>query len=326
VDLTKASVIQFINDDWPNGFIAATGSRYGYGTMQAKNGVDDRIGGRILFEFEVSPAGAGSLWAPDRSPQFDVCRQLEQVTYTIAAGSEDLDDKLEDVPTQFPWLVDPKRDNELPNDDPHPRDEQSNPVNNHLYSFDGPSVTRETRFLGFLIRRVNFVEWVRVQLHGNTFPAGNQNEVLGSRASAKVKWHLTQYLKRGPDGKWAEDTAPVSYSAPLWTRGSSNGTVTITLLQNADTEGFRAIYLATKNEWELRTTGSGGPFKVDKPSAPDGTQWEFIIPDKVKIVFTQGSSSFESADSMKFSIFKTKDPNGKRNEIALDHISVWANP
>ena len=66
-----------------------------------------------------------------------------------------------------------------------------------------------------------------------------------------------------------------------------NGTIAVTLLANAVTEGFTAEYDEPSKKWTLTGTSSDSDDDTQDP-APQGTQWTLTIGTKVQVVITQG--------------------------------------
>jgi hypothetical protein len=278
---------------------------------------DTWIGGRILHEYEIHPAGVEALGVV-----FDVTRQIEYRDYYITNGTGI---KSPDGQKTFPWLQTPPKDNESPNDDEHDDDEQNTPANRHIYSFDAFGVQLPTSTKAFVISRNTLKEWVRVQLKNTAFK-NQQNEVEGSRASHKVQWYLLYYVKRDASGNLVEDNTNPSYNTPVFT-GTGNGAIAVTLLANAVTEGFTATYDLANLKWTLSGTSSDS-VSDQKGSAPQGTQWTLTIANKITVVITQGSTAFANGDKFVFSVFKSTATatGGKRNEIGLGYVDVTDGP
>lgn len=301
--------------------IALDGSFYGFGTFGKKfspnENEDVKIGGRILWEFEVFPHGVYDLGA-----RFDLTRQREWKLWKIIAGVA--------VPIatesgKFPWQQNPIKDNELPNDDAIGEGgKQKTPINDHIYNADTPSTAISDPTSAFLILRANFKEWVRAQVNEEEITQPYE-QPKGSRASDKYDWYLVYYLKQGPGGKLVVDSTNPSASFPEF-RGAGNGTCTVQLLQNAVSEGFTATYNAATLTWTLEGT-SGAGVSVPKTSAPPGTEWRLEITDKIVVTIVQGSVPFGNAPNgdparFQFSVFKTAAPDGKRNEINTGSIQI----
>lgn len=319
-DVDSASILTLINDYAPNGFRAANGSRYGYGTFAANaaGGTEARIGGRILYEFEVHPAGVEALGVV-----FDVTRQVERRSWYIIIAHGTLNTDANDPPEDFPWKQAPVRDNELGNDDISSDDEDNVPKNAHVYSFDSPSVLRGAGFNAFTIQRYTFKEWVRMQVNNAAFASGES--VQGTRCSPKYDWHLLNYLKRDCNGYLVPDNTNPSYNDPLLSNPNANGTISVTLLDDSVTEGFRAKYDLANLKWTL--TGTSGDSASDsKASAPPGTKWTISIGTKIKVELTQGTAAFADADFFAFSVFKSLATEGKKTEIAPGEISATDGP
>jgi hypothetical protein len=309
-----------INNTAPYGVRAADGSRYGFGSFRSAAGVDSHIGGRILFEFQVSPEGAESLVV------FDVTRQIESRDFAMEHGSGEWNDPAPRPPEDFPWLQAPRKDNELPNDDEGNVDEQNLPSNQLLYSFDGPGVLIDQNY-AFVLSRNTFKELVRVRVADEPFEDSAEvplESVQGSRASPKYDWHLLCYLRNGAEGRLVVDDANPSHSQPTFS-GVGNGTVSVTLLAEAATQGFSATYDAATFKWTLTGT-SGNSISDEKAEAPPGATWTLTIPETVTVQITQGTVAFGVGDQWLFSAFKSSAPDGKQNVIGLGYKDVREGP
>ncbi len=325
-DLDDPSVLDRITKDRDAsgiGDLALDGSRYGIGTQAAATPggggakADSRIGGRILHEFEIKPHGV-----EDIGVIFDVTRQLKARDrrildgtgmLTVPPGLPDLD---------FPAEEAPPRDNETPTDDNHADDEDDQPTNHFIYSYDSPSSGVNAN-AAFLIKRDHFKEWVRIRLSGAF--TNNNGLVEGSRASDKEDWHLLDYLRINAASQWEPDTMNPSHAAPIRS-GTGNGPIAIGLLADAETEGFTAIYTAATQTWTLNGTGGGSVNDMVAGPVPQGTTWTLTMGTKVQVTITQGATAFADGDQFMFDIFKTTAGGGKQNEIAPGPIDVLDGP
>lgn len=314
-------------------FIAKDGSRYGLGSYRVEAGKDTAIGGRILFEFEINPPGAETLGLV-----FDVTRQVEGITHQIGSGFSEI---REIDKEKFPA-------NEKPNDDlgPEALTEQIDPIRTgddenkpaHLYSFDGPGYQAvQPKHNAFRIRRLNFYEWVRVQVNNTAFKTNvievgrlidNQNEtVQGSRCSPRLKWHLSLYGRH--NGKnHVVDTTPVSFSEPnMLAAGDANGTLSITLLPEAETQGLLVQYKKDVNDgnklkWELKVDGANAVFLTKS-----GTSWSHTLDNKFKVSITEGTMPFKEGAIFTSTVFKTSASSGKKlNSVGLGHKDFTGDP
>jgi len=324
-DLDDPDPVKAINVDRRS----VDGSRYGRGTMMNIAGVDQRIGGRILHELEVTPSGVEQL-----DVVFDVTRQLAERNYEVASGA------LMGQPVQskdFPWQQTPVRDNEMPNDDTSVDDEDNQPTNRRLYSFDPPGVPRNVAAMdtAFAVIRMTFDEWVRVKLNNEAIKhdpepraplASGLRVVQGSRASMKEDWHFVTYLKRSGAGTMVHDTTQATASAPIFT-GTGNGTAQATLAAHAVSEGYTATYDLANKRWTLTATCGLSVSDSKTGAVPAGTTWTVDLAVLgAKVVITQGATAFAHGDKFEFSVFRTGDPLGKRNEIAPGACTVTGNP
>ncbi|MBL9148862.1 MAG: hypothetical protein JNM94_09240 [Phycisphaerae bacterium] len=280
---------------------AADDSLYGYGTFDKQGADDTRRGGRILLEFETKPAGVEALGV-----RWDVTRRLEHRDWVIYYGQGTLtDDGRRDFPAQA----------EEPNDDGGAADEDNDPAQQHIYSFDAPSDTRASSE-AFYVTRNNFVEYTRVHLANRAF-ANRNNLREGSRSSAYVAWHYVDYFVRGDNARRIFDT---SGKKPQWSTpfqvGAGSGSCVAKLLANAKTEGFTAIYDLAARRWTLIGT-SGDPAATDaKAQVPAGTQWTLTYGTKVQVTITQGATPFADGTTFDFSIFTASSAAGKTGEVA----------
>ena len=126
--------------------------------------------------------------------------------------------------------------------------------------------------------------------------------------------------------EYALDNQAVSYSSPMPTIDpDANGTVDITLLANAVTEGFRLDYTKADKKWTLDGTDST-PVVDEKDEAPAGTEWTMTVPGRITVKITQGTNEYEDTDKYKFSVFKSSATGGKKNDIGADPIDVFDGP
>ncbi len=318
-NLTHSPLVNNINNKW----ISFNGDRYGFQDFYSgaipnndPSNLDKRLGGRILFEFQVSPAGAQSL------VKFDVTRQKKVRAYklNILDNSLFLFDSFD-----FPYEL--EEDNEKPNDDSNNySDEDNSPSNNLIYSGDIPSTQlAEIDAVAFKVNKISFHEFVRV---GITAPSIiDYNESLhGSRGSAVVDWNCVYYAKRGTDnGKLTQDNSIVSNSEPLRLDINDgdmvgNGSISITTSNFANTEGYSLTYDGLTNRFFLQTSTGVGAFY--NPNANE-TTWN-ISTISLNITINQGTTPFADEDTFIFSTFKTG--SSKMNQVGLGSVNVLTNP
>jgi len=120
----------------------------------------------------------------------------------------------ERINPDFPWEESEPKDNELPNDDGFSSDEQNQPVNGHLYSFDAPAVAILAGDYAFYIARQTFKERVRMQISDDFPEPPDHDKLYGSPCSPKYDWHCVYYLRRQA-GKSVPDADNPSYSDPV---------------------------------------------------------------------------------------------------------------
>jgi hypothetical protein len=308
---------------------AVDGSRYGPGPFFALAGQNTAIGGRILWEFklapELTPADLDALRI-----KFDVTRQKKTRAWQLFV-SQGTFAEIAEFTVDFPWEQTPRSDNEKPNDDSHTEGSQNNPVSNHLYSYDGPSRPISPTGAGaFVVDRSHFQEWVRMQVNNQEFPEDATNpevhqSVYGSRCSPRYHWHLISYL-RSQGGKWVQDASNPSACDPVYFGAMANGTMTVTLLADAVTEGFKAKYDKNNLKWTLEGTSNDPPVSAQVASAPQGTTWTITFGTKVRVVITQGATEFENDDLFAFSVFKSTVADAKQVKVGVGSINVTVGP
>lgn len=315
---------------------AKDGSRYGFGTIKKDilSKEDTFYGGRILHEFKIAPAGVDKL-----AVLFDCTRQVGGRILVMKEGYGLKKDGFGEFQSNandervFPWLALRPWDNEQPNDDTNASDEDNEPSNGMIYSFDGPSnITYQGATCpAFLVRRSSFQEWVRIRVgvqQGEKFEEGSG--VQGSRASDRFDWHVIYYQRKDQGNKLVRDDAPAAASFPTLAHPpmvTSNGTAKATALDKTVTEGLTATYDKTTLAWSLKgTSDPNNPAVAQKKDAPAGTQWTLTLPNRVTLVITQGTIPFETGDQFLFSAFKTSAAGGKQNRIGLGSITITDAP
>lgn len=303
------------------------GNRYGHGDFYTGYWDTDhstnnkRFGGRILFEFQLSPVNAGKLL------NFDVTRQRKTRT-----GTNNYYVDTDFVPStmnlDFPNDPSENKDNELPNDDSDGKDEDNIPNLSFIYSADPPAILKKTALTyddddildmdlaAFIVSRNSFREFVRVQVKPTGFPA-NHAQLLGSRASDLTEWHCSYYTKRSTNEILSGDNDIVSASIPLKFNNThnGNGTVAITVGSAAVSDNFFLSYAMDTNEWLLGSAlgngSSGAP-------ATNGT-WTVTV-NGVTATITPGTVGFEDNFTWVFNTFRTI-LSTKFNEIDLNPIN-----
>jgi len=146
----------------------------------------------IGFEYTIQPPGISN----EHNVLFDVTRQKEKKEWFIMDGQ--VNELLPPTgPVTFP--VGDEANDDFSDDD----ESIKQPVNDHIYSCDGPGPLFRTVQQGpqgqpitQLIYRHNFLEYGRVSFNG-TRPSGNTD--TGSRCSYKQKWHSQIWLKAQGD-------------------------------------------------------------------------------------------------------------------------------
>lgn len=307
-----------LNERW----ISENQQRYGFGGFYTgqvagdNSALNKRIGGRILFEFFISPLGAEEL------VKFDVTRQKKVRGYKMKLFSNTFE---QFANIDFPYEED--LDNEKPNDDTnHNTDEDNIPSEQLIYSADIPSnQLLEPNDVAFVVNKIAFHEFVRVLLFD---PPQHDELVRGSRASNVTDWHCVYYTKRGEDGgKLIEDNIDASASIPLRNNFSGavtpmvgNGSISITVNPTANTESYTLMFSPVTDEWVLLDLiGQGGTFPIDA----SGETWT-IINSNLNIVITKGTIPFEENDTFIFNTFNTGST--KINEINIGSFDVTTTP
>jgi hypothetical protein len=315
-DLDSTSLRALVNKT-----LAVDGTRFGYGTQRSQGGRDLSVGGRILLEFHLVPPGAETL-----PIKLDVSRNVYASDYRIASGAGSVAQWTPEFKQSFPEDKSPPQNVESPNDDRNATDEDNTPAGSHIYGWDTPSQFRTAVDgnvqQGFWVRRDQFREFVRIRVGTSQQFTDGDGRLQGSRASEYVMWHYVDYLVRDAAGLWTPDTRAVSASTPVRT-GGGNGTATVTVLSQALTEGFVATYNRSQKTWTVDGTSSAPVSVAVAGSAPAGTRWRLIVPGRIQLDITQGTSSFDNGAQFSFSVFNSAN---KSNVNATGVIDPAAGP
>lgn len=317
-DCNSEALVNSINNRWVS---ASTNQIYGFGPfykgtphplIPALGSNNKENGGRILFEFTLSPANAGQLVS------VDVTRQRKNRSYTI---SEWFQSPLSINSTDFPW--EGSDDNEMPNDDTsHLLDEDNDITNNKVYSADRPaSFILEQPQIGFKLSKITFYEFVRVGVKNKLKVPNNVNALIGSRGSNKTAWHCVYYFRRGSDMfKLTEDNQTSSPSEPQKFPGfNGNGIIAVNVASWSPTEFYSVMFTEDINAW-LICDFDGDCFDIF--ANPNGTSWTFNQ-NGLNIEILQGTMPFKTDDTWLFNVFKS---NNKLNEINIGPYTVTTNP
>lgn len=317
-DCDWLGLVSSINYRWIS---ASTNQRYGFGPfysgtnhpLSSTLGSNNKEnGGRIMFEFTISPPGA------DQLVSVDVTRQRKNRSYTI---SEWFQSPLSINSTDFPW--EGSDDNEMPNDDTNQiLDEDNGITNNKVYSADRPaSFIIEQRQIGFKLSKITFFEFVRVGVKGNLNMPNNLNALRGSRGSDKTAWHCVYYFRRGSDMfKLTADNQSSSPSEPQKSPGfKGDGSIAINVASSSPTEFYSVMYAEDFNEW-LICDFDGDCFNIS--ANPNGTSWTFNQ-NGLNIEILQGTMPFETDDTWLFNVFNS---SSKLNDINTGSYDVTTNP
>ena len=100
----------------------------------------------------------------------------------------------------------------------------------------------------------------------------------------------------------------------------------MTLLANADKEGYTDEYDEPTKTWTLTADVGAGSDTDTQDPAPQSTQWTLTIGTEVTVVITQGATAFADGDKFEFSVFKSTATNGKLNQINTGSIDVTDGP
>jgi hypothetical protein len=353
---------------------AADSSLYGYGpnfkgvlgnpgshdpTQFDGSGIDKKLGGRHLVEYQVFPVGVDTL-AKEAGIHFDIARQNRAISASYFSGNNVPEELIgrngeKIYPILFPWEMPfphplyinrhRQRDNEYSTDDIDRKDEDAvlppitRPASdrdaNFLYSFDNVAnkillVRAEFRNqdVAFRMTKATFSEFVRISFE--RFPE-NGSDVIGSRASNRYLWHCLNYHKRGKDGRLVIDTLPVSHSYPLKIGSATKDSIQIIVKPGAQTRGYSVNFIKdnANSRWVLKSVGM-------TPSASDTSNMHQTGPwtletGEVKIIINQvlgtGVIAFNTGHAYTFNIFKTTDPvDGKKCRILPGVLNFTFNP
>ncbi len=314
-----------------NGNISWEGSRYGHGNYRKESVTppmlpmaDIKIGGRILYEFEIFPHLTDDEIS-DFNLVFDITRQRRTRLRTIESGSGEL--KLPNSSQRdFPWEA--GADNETPNDDDKNEDEDNTLQGNFIYTYDAPGITLDDpfqNFAAFNISKTSFFEFVRVKIDENFT---NMNGLVeGSRASDRSAWHSFLYVKRGSNGLLVEDDAIVSLSEPVEnTSGLDKGNFELSIVSGGAasvlTSGYKVVFDGDDNKWVLTNNTSLETFASDEVSPSEGAVWT-INTGSIQVKVTQtGGINFMTGELITFSSFRTSAMMGKVNDTNIGELIV----
>jgi hypothetical protein len=149
------------------------------------------------MEFTVSPSGVGAI------PRvlFDVTRQKERMSWIIAGNNVIPYAGPDYWPGQLSFTnagatgvdIDLSTDDLGGSPASSATDEDNTPQNDHIYSIDGPGHDHTGGPLQQVVRRLNFLEYVRVSFNG-VRPSLDTKE--GSRCSPKSAWHARMWSQK----------------------------------------------------------------------------------------------------------------------------------
>jgi hypothetical protein len=159
----------------------------------------------MCMEFTVSPPGIGG----EPNVAFDITRQKRQRFWTITGS------------TVTSLINAPFPAGDLPNDETAANDDNDpTPLNDHIYSLDGPgtgTLAWPNAFGDATVTYYNFFEFVRLRLDGTQ---ASGNVVSGSRCSDKAPWHARISLRKNATTALAEQN-------PTYPNDVAEGHVTI---------------------------------------------------------------------------------------------------
>ena len=113
------------------------------------------------------------------------------------------------------------------------------------------------------------------------------------------------------------------------TTTDGDGAITVSLLTDADTEGYLVRFRISGDDktWTVTKSTDHSSVKDTKPgSVPEGTRWVLEFEDEVKIEITQGETAFDDYDFFSFSVFKSERTGGKKGEIKRGSIDPTDGP
>jgi len=302
------------------------GKFFGHGPFFKKDGTNDHFyGGRILFKFKILPVDVETTY---KMIKFDVTRQAKYRYYKILLGKGKFEKLTQGVDKDDL----PKKD-EVVNDDTDDIDEHNIPTkSHHLFSYDGVSESiPANKLTAFKTFRFSALEWVRVRFDGKAFEHKDKKnkpvtKEQGSRASAKVDWHVTTYLIRSVTDKLIKDNATISWAFPINRFGNADPKITTSTLTNTDTAGLLISYDKNKDDLQLDyRPAKGAAKKANAGRNADGKTFDLLIKDTVKVVVVEKLLAFTGKDLWEYSIFKTKQKK-KVSEVAEKGIDVTLDP
>ena len=102
----------------------------------------------------------------------------------------------------------------------------------------------------------------------------------------------------------------------------------MTLVANADGEGYTAGYDEPTKTWTLTADVGPGSDTDTQDPAPQGTKWTLTIGTEVQVEITQGATEFADGDKFEFSVFKSgaSSTGYKKNETATGLFDVTDGP
>ncbi len=210
-------------------------------------------------------------------------------------------------------------------------DEDNIPKNFELFSFDAPSVNRNS--LGTYIinpigfRDVEFEEYVRVSFKNGNGLKGNKTS--GSRCSEKVKWSLNSAMyidsNHGGNDPFNQFNMTANAALPNSTvttkpfMGTSfgvlppNGNIDITKIPSTD-ELYAILFQGNKFVLAKRKHDDTGWLIVTSSTVSSTGPWEIITPD-IEIRMTNSSNPFSNMEEFFFRVHNIVQPNSTPNTV-----------
>ena len=155
----------------------------------------------------------------------------------------------------------------------------------------------------FKVGRQLFQDFVRINI-GQDFNA-NGDDLEGSRASDKIEWYSIYYTKSGVNNLLEPDNQTVTASNPLMIGNNGNGTCVVETLSGAANMGYKLIFDASPQKWELKNANNTSVATATPQPGPPPKKWIITDPGKVTVTITNGTVPFVQGSSFVFSVFKS---------------------
>lgn len=197
---------------------SADGSKFGFATFG--QGLTEKIGSRVLFQWKLIPASANNIVSVDGTRQRST--KNWSLNMDLTSGPD-----CKFIQKTEPFPFDNNQDIELPNDDKYKKVTETekpciDPINQNgvLFTYDAPSVATKEEFLtvlgfplwrGFVDDKTNFYEFIRIGPMGNNFNPVFQGlgMLIGSRGSDKIPWSNAYYTKKDKNFALVQDNTTI---------------------------------------------------------------------------------------------------------------------